>query len=217
MATPAYVQHKSGQASASSLAVAFDSNVTAGSAVIVLLTTTDANNRTYTVSDGNAYTALTRQGTTRPSQIFYYLNHAGGACTVTVTGSGTSSLRVTIVEVSGVTAFDAESGATDTNNVTSHPCAASGALDTAADVFVIAGGGLSSTGGTLTKNANYSLLYSPDQYTMHQYRTSAGAITDDDAAWTSTTARGHCCAIASFKGSGGGGGGGSRKILVGMF
>lgn len=106
----AHVQSTSiGTSGASSRALAFLSNVTAGSAIIVATTSSHAVTN-VTDSQGNTYIEAVPYNSVGMS-IWYCLNAAAGATTVTVTYSGTTSYDALIIhEYSGV----ALTGALDT-------------------------------------------------------------------------------------------------------
>lgn len=89
--------------------LSFDSNVTAGNSVIVTVRQPGQASRTYTCSDGNAYSSddttlrLAHSTLVIIVQLFYYHNHAGGATTVTVQqNSAIDGFDFTMWEVSGL-------------------------------------------------------------------------------------------------------------------
>jgi hypothetical protein len=137
-------------------------------------------------------------GTGRSSGIWYFTNSASGTVSVTIDQSATfSGYSYYWLEI-GPSTFDVSGSDIDTANVTSHHCAASGSLDTAADVIVISGGILNSTPGTATEATGYTLLEKTGNL-LRQYISSSTALTDERGTWTTTTARSHICCSASFK------------------
>jgi hypothetical protein len=88
-------------ASATTIALTFDSDVTAGSCIYVFVVR--AGSVAATCSDGNSYTEFGAQSGNSGGQYqtaFYYDNHAGGATTVTVTFGTSEPYRcMWIVEV----------------------------------------------------------------------------------------------------------------------
>lgn len=107
-AQPAIVQKAKAVSTSgvASLTCAFTSNNTAGNSIVVSCAA--GNNGTITVTDsaGNTYTSAVSvaNSTTFESQIFYAVNIAAGANTITVTPSASVSVAVQIYEVSGLIA-----------------------------------------------------------------------------------------------------------------
>ncbi len=107
--TPAIVQKKNhaSTGSVASLAKAFDTSVTAGNSIVVVCGAGNNGALTVTDSAGNTYTqaVLKANSTTFEAAIFYAVNVAGGAITVTVANAGAAaSLALEIYEVSGLLA-----------------------------------------------------------------------------------------------------------------
>lgn len=94
--------------SASSLALAFSSNVTAGSAIHVGTATFGASGVTFTITDNNggSYTsnldAINDATNTSSMTHAYAANHAAGATTVTATPSSSNDIHLVIREIGGV-------------------------------------------------------------------------------------------------------------------
>ena len=203
----------------------WDSTVTAGSTLIAFLHQPSSDSRTFGVEDDvdGSWTALTAQsrggGGGFVSQIFYITNHTGGTVTVTVTSNANVVKEVHLVEISDST-FDVESSiaglSTDIDGTLGYPCSAdSTVIDTAADVFVIAGvtiaGGNSVDGG----GSGYTNLHTPSSTSATQYKTSASALTNE-RGWVaeSGTNRNYSGAIASFVAAGGGGGATAANFMT---
>ena len=222
MAAPAFIQ-------ASSLTVAAASNtdivlpgVVSGSTLALIITTAN-DSRTYTVSDdvNGAWTkAVESNSTGRRSIMYYFIGSGSGTVTITIDQSSTfQAYSVLAIEI-GPSTLDVTGFVEDATNSGTHYCAASGSLDTAANVLVFSGGQLNSTGGTMTKNASATLLAS-DTTRLMQYRTSDTALTDERSEWTSSTSRATYTVSASFTAGGGGGGfqaawARGSNVLIGM-
>lgn len=107
--TPAIAQkaNHASTGSVASLAKAFTTSVTAGNSIVVVCGAGNNGALTVTDSAGNTYTqaVLKANSTTFEAAIFYAVNVAGGADTVTVTNAGAAaSLALEIYEVSGLLA-----------------------------------------------------------------------------------------------------------------
>lgn len=107
--TPAIVQKTNAVSTGSvaSLAKTFASNNVAGNSIVVVAGCGNGTAMTVADSLGNTYTSAIAapNSTTFAAQIFYAVNIAGGANTVTVTNAGTAaSMAVEIYEVSGLIA-----------------------------------------------------------------------------------------------------------------
>lgn len=153
--TPMMVQHRSSFATASTLALAFSSNVKAGNTIVVCAGTQNTAGTT-TISDnkGNSYSLAgfyTSGGPSVATYCFYALNAAAGATTVTLSG-GNSFIVMMIAEISGVAAFD-------TIGMTS---AASGSVTTV------------STPGVVSNSTEYVLLYAHDWTNYSTWTAPAG-------------------------------------------
>lgn len=184
--------------------------VTAGNALIAFCLRQGATDRTLTVSDdrGNSWAdalAETVSGS-REVQISRALSVAAGDTVITLTASGTTDLGLTVFEVSGLDASPDDAQSTsDAASGTSKVCAAAGAIDTSADVFIVCGAVGTGDLGTVTYPANFTSstlngLPSAAKF-WSAHRVSAGALTDEDADWSHTTDRATLSAIASFKGA----------------
>ena len=102
------VQHNSGyHPTATSLAVAFNSNVTSGNVILVAVSTYDAETlNTPTDTQGNSFTQLVTAGTSGDSVAAIYAATAKscGADTVTCNISASNNIHCHIYEVQGTTA-----------------------------------------------------------------------------------------------------------------
>ena len=187
----------------------FDSNVTAGSTLILTLTNTDTNTRTYSVSDDvdGAWTALTKSILSGvETQIFYKTNHSGGATTVTVSSNFGAVKRVSWLEITASSA-DQDSNYVGAVDATfGYPCSADATvIDTGANVFVVAALALNATGSIDTVTSPWTEMYNDGVRQAHKYRSSDTALTNERGFFAeSGTNRTAISAIASFTGTGGG-------------
>ena len=106
-AIPAIVQKANAKSTGSvaSLAVAFTSGNTGGNSIVVVAGCGNGTAMTVADSAGNTYQSAIAapNSTTFAAQIFYAVNVAGGANTVTVTNAGTAaSMAAEVYEVSGL-------------------------------------------------------------------------------------------------------------------
>ena len=134
------VQHNSGSTgSATSLAVAFNSNVTSGNLILVAVSTYDAETLdTPTDTQGNSFTQLVTAGTSGDSVAAIYAATAksSGADTVTCNISAANNIHCHIYEVQGATATVDQTG-NSTQTATALTVSTS-AQTTNADDFVFA-------------------------------------------------------------------------------
>lgn len=169
VALPATVQKASSTSTGSvaSLAKAFTSNNTAGNSIIVVAGCGNGTAMTVADSAGNTYTSAIAapNSTTFAAQIFYAVNIASGANTVTVTNAGTAaSMAVELYEISGlITQVQSQPGQTSTGTGTGTTATTSAiapstpnalvfagvAIGTAVVTTVAAGSGLTYDSGTL--------------------------------------------------------------------
>lgn len=165
---PAIVQKASGVTGSASktLAIAFSSNTVKGNAIIVSMGMGEVqgSNITLTVTDSqsNIYTqaAWENQGSTLEAAIFYAVNIAGGANTVTITIAGTSStttaIAAEIYEVSGIVASIGALDQTATSGSSSSTTPSTGILQQSVP-NVMAFTAVATGGGTLTAGTNWTL------------------------------------------------------------
>jgi len=104
--------------SASGRTQAFTSNVTAGNAIVVCVSTYNSGTLTVTVTDslGNTYSQAGSYSTNVVNRvsIWYAVNITGGACTVTVTPSASAYMDICVIEYSGVKTSSPVSSTTGT-------------------------------------------------------------------------------------------------------
>ena len=134
------VQHNSGSTgSATSLAVAFNSNVTSGNVILVAVSTYDAETLdTPTDTQGNSFTQLVTAGTSGDSVAAIYAATAKstGADTVTCNISASNNIHCHIYEVQGITTtVDKTGNSTQTGTALT---VSTSAATTNADDFVFA-------------------------------------------------------------------------------
>lgn len=213
MTTPSRVQGATSTGSAvTSLQVTLTA-VAAGNLLVLLIDCNNTADRTFTVADdqGNTWSRAVRirgATNTRICEIWLANNVAAGTTIITVTPSASATLRIFAEEVADIddtVPLDQTGTNEEAAGVTAHYSAASGSIDTAADVICYSVGIHNASAGTLTQGTGWTQLYGTTPYHA-QYRVSAGALTDERGAWTSGTARQSVGAIASFKGAAAGGG-----------
>lgn len=169
--------------------------------------------RTYAVTDaqGNTYTSQTDSGcgtTAHCAQIFADFDVTGAAplqVTITQSGGSFQAYHVQIFEVNcdTICAQDVASFITNASG-TSHPTAATGALDTVANVAIMNGCIYTAGGVTDTAATNYETATGGSSATGKAFEDDiATAFTDENGAWTTTTSVGSVCvsiAVASDSG-----------------
>jgi hypothetical protein len=190
-------------------------NRSAGDLVVVVIQQISGGSNVYTVSDdkGNTYTKACEQvgASSRYVAIYYSVVTTGGApVTASVAATGGISYGFTVVAAtpaaSSTVAADAASNFTDGSAGTTHRCGAVGLIDTAADVFVVAGTATDASDGTTTDPTSFTLRQTIlAQRGFVWTRESAGALTDERGQWSSTSNCDSTGAIASFKTVAGGG------------
>jgi hypothetical protein len=200
------IQHKATAFSGGSGSVTFDSNVTAGSTIVVCVGRNGATDRSFTVSNGvdTFGDVLNQLGSNNLEvQVSRAFNVAGGPMTVTVTASGTTNASIVAFEITETTEGDHDT-VDEGSSSTSHVCA-SPAMSIEAGAFVVmmaqAGGGF----GTLTHPSGYTQVTGVSGSLLIEYREFVGATTND-AAFSGTTSRQAVNCLASFYTPAGGGG-----------
>lgn len=196
--------------------------VSASTASITLLGVTPGNmlvgiinqssvNRSWTFSDDNGDTWNPIVNTATDDESNWIANAEGvdgGDTEITATISvSTGSGELVCAETEPAT-YDTSGTFDDGGTTNSHFCAASTAIDTAANVICFASGaGLSGTmgaSGATTAGTNWTEIYGTDGNAsprIVQYRRSDTALTDERGAWSHTgTARQTRGCIASFAG-----------------
>jgi len=198
------IQNKISPASGTELNITFDSDVVAGSALGVAITQSVSDSRTFSVSDdvNGAWTEIEQlQG--RGSAIFGIVGVSSGTTTVTISVNFSTSFYVQIFEMGGVDTIGSHGNIIESSNVTSHPCTDS-PINTNAEAVILAACSCISLYGTATAASGFTLGVDSGT-TVTQHRVSSSALTNQDAAWTSATARAYKGCIAEFYESGGGG------------
>lgn len=226
-APPAFVELSAQNNGAASSCTIPSFTVTAGNHVVVLVYQSGADSTaTYTVTDdmGGSYTIVGSQSINSGNRIAdwkYDLAHPGGTGTITVTQTGsTASFHCHALEFSGTgVSLDATENFQVSPASNDHFGGDADGIDTAADAFIITGGGTSDGttswdpgacgGGSYTERTGASV--SIPYFTCE----SAGALTDERGPFTSPVAtRTTTNKIASFVSGGGGGGGGGANLLM---
>lgn len=170
--------------------VAFGSNNTVHSAIVVMVRAETSDTATFSLTDtaGNVYTSLPIQHISVPfniwSQLFYCLDVAGGANTVTASAVDSLSAPLTgvtcaIHEISGVTTKDTNAAATGNGLSQS-----SGAISIAQNVEFLFGYEAANqlTGqASVTEGAGWTLAQS-NVIWLTQYR-----VTSSSGSYSSTT------------------------------
>lgn len=143
--------------SVASFALAYPSNVTAGNRLVAVLGSPVGGLTSYSVSD-SLNGAWTSQASLFAGggafAVFDFTNTLGGACTVTMTPSGSAACRLTLFELNGA-------GAPDVNSSRSAPASTSpSTLQTAglanSGEFIVCGAATSAGGTTWTAGAGYT-------------------------------------------------------------
>jgi hypothetical protein len=179
--------------------------------------------RTYTASDdrSNAWAEAVAIATSFVSSLWYGKNTAAGDTQITIAASLSATYRFFVQEVSGADTtapLDQTSSQTAEGSTNNHTSSASASvIDTAADVIVCCVGSVSSSGvSATTAGGSYTKITSAVVTFLAQYWVSAGALTNEQGAWSHTgTARAGRSVIASFKGATGGGGNRRRRFFLG--
>jgi hypothetical protein len=168
------VQSKStNQSSGGSLALAFNSSITSGNAIIVAVLC-GSDPATPTISDGvNTYTALSEVSLTNSSSVslrlFYALGVASGATTVTATAGSGNVLSIAIHEYSGIVGYDTSVSNTGATGNTQP--AGSITTSVATELLFAATAVVISSGGMLAQNAD-----SGDGFTKEQTSPSGSVV-----------------------------------------
>ena len=142
-----------GSASASTIAAAPSSNLTAGNAIIAVVANHASAIQTVSSISGGGGSSWAKAvaqtgGTTRDIEIWYSTGVTGGSApTITVTFSAATFAAVTFVEVSGLSSTPLDKTATDTSSGSPGDAGTTTAL-TAANEFVIAGWNVLGAGPT---------------------------------------------------------------------
>jgi len=206
-------QFKVGQGSGtqSGAAVTFDTNVTAGSLLLMAVSTYQSGGLTLTVSDnnGNSWVEIddNNYDGNDVAGFAYALNANSGSTTVTVTTSGVSDYHsIVIVEVSGIET----TGALDqsnTNTATSASWDSGNIPTTQADEYLFGAFAHDNGNRTLTEDGAWTLIFeeqngSTDMPISVGERIVSSTLTESYSG-TIAVSSPYWAGIASFKGTGG--------------
>src|SRR5580704_7956669 len=201
------VQHTSvdeGIASKSSASLAFPSNNTVGNWIGVGIRVGEPN-ETITVRDskGNTYhsaTQINQTGDGDTLAIFYAENIAAGANTVTVSVSTADTLRLAILEFSGVASSGSIDQATASQGSNASPN--SGSITTAASGDLLLGAIMTADGETVTAGSGFQIVESvpaaPNTKLIMEYQVQASSGSTSSSAKLSS-ADPWAAGIAAFK------------------
>ena len=165
------------------------SSVTAGNSLAVLVTKTLTDARTFQCSDSlnGSWTNFSGQTTSYNSAAGYFLNSAGGACTVTVSlVSGTSTWAASIYETNCDALDQAINLEARASNATSHP-AWDPAVDFSADAIGFVAG-IHNASATPSAATDWTGDYVASA-AIHMSRVFTTADTGESATWSSSTSR----------------------------
>jgi hypothetical protein len=195
------------------------SSVTAGNLLVISIAKPVTTLRTFSVTDDRSGiwtpAAQNDANSGRQAEIWYSVNHPGGATTVTVSvNSGTTSCDVCLIEVAGaaisspVDDFDSFDNLTSTN--TFYQANTTG-FNTTTDSIIFAVQALNGSVTTITADGTYTLLNSATTAFgagafLHHYRITTTALTDHrpTVTTTGTTRQGPGACAAFVVGSSGG-------------
>ena len=150
-----FLQGKTGTV-ASGSTVSFNSNTTANSLLIVVMSDTTATNSSFALTDStdqnNTWTVLTSAGQYPTLSIAYALSTKGGSTdTIKITRPGGGTVNYSIGEYSGVTTFRAATPFAQNGNGTLSPLKTTSLSTTTGDLLLLVGGFLSANNdGPLT-------------------------------------------------------------------
>lgn len=235
----AHVQDSSAVVTASgnpeTASVAFGSNVTAGSMLVVFIAQFTSSVRTYTISDNvvgsTGWTKAKGIASSQEAEVWYRANHTGGSVTISVTHGLSSTVFVAgAAEFSGLGAtvtVDASDSLAEGSNLNSHTCSTSG-ITSANSVVAACSGVLGAIGTECNPGTGYAEVTSGfvNNSSCFQWKLFPSGCTSETGAWASTgTARqgrsviallsGVSLQSASVTGAGGGVAGGAAVALRG--
>lgn len=205
MAIPTSVATGSGSGSVSTTGVLSDITVAVGDVVVLRVSETDGNGRSVTPSDSLGHTWTLRQTALNSRKVFIYTTTVTTAGTMTITTAWNLaatwlSFANAIRDSDGAAAFDA--GDQFTQTATSCFAAPSTAIDTAANVIVLAVYAINPA-RTWTVGIGYASDSSGAGY-LFQSRSSALALVDERAPAThNSSPLASAAAVISIKGSSG--------------
>ena len=166
-----------------STTLAFTSDVTAGGMLAVAVRTGSATAQTYTVSDtlGNTYTEAFNGAVQSDHTValHYTRSSTGGANTITITQTSSATIRLIIMEFSGVAATAYADGTPAVTDSTASTTATSPSITTSFDNSMILGVFTVVNGNTMTEGSGYTKIDEVDVKLATEYKlmTTAGATT----------------------------------------
>jgi hypothetical protein len=213
---PAHVQttYATADTTATTIAVAFASNVTAGNLLIVTAAWADGgtgNAPTITDTRGNTYTAAGSAHFDTPNgqgqHTYYVPSTTAGANTVTATfGTTTTYRRIEVTEVSGcatTSPVDAVSKFIGTSTTAANSVTSGSATTTTAGCYIYGAFQRDGTTVTITSGTGFTQrLNLTDVDIEDMTQASAGSVA---ATWTSSAATTYLATMVAFKPAGGGG------------
>lgn len=182
--------------------------ITAGSAIAVCRGGAISATRDITMSDDvdGTYTVGAKSSTsTRGAGTFYILDHTGGDTVVTASTSFSASYYFQVSEVAGADTFDAADANLDTDDKTSHVASTTG-INTAANCIVFLAVGVNAGTTFDLTTGGFTETFDVPNFAAFGYKTSASALTGEQGAYTTGTARDTFASVMSLSNSGGGGG-----------
>lgn len=182
--------------------------------VAIFHQTNSASDPGYTVSDdqGNTWglvAELGNLGFDKRVELWKTTGSLAAASTVVSVSwpAGTRSIELSVFRADEALTLDQSDSFEETTNVTTANLAASGNIDTAADVLVFGGCTRNANVGAHTGKVGWTAGPNTDRGYYSHYISSASALTNERGEVSSTgTARLSVGVIASFTGAGGGGG-----------
>lgn len=193
--------------SGTTVSKAFTLNVQAGSLLIAVASKPVTTLRTWSVADqaSRAFSLAkdNAANSDRLTGIWYYPNHPGGATTLTLTASGTTSLDFCIIEYTGAALSSVLGGTSEFDNGTAatHYAAATTGFSPEAGALIVAAFTTNGTVTTIAAGGGYNeLLAKPSVAAgaaLHSYLITSGALTNERPSMTTTgtnRAGPACCA-----------------------
>lgn len=205
MTTPSLGQKVAAQTVAAAFVDVVLPNVQAGSSIVVC-TRTSANNRASSVTDdvnGSVYTKI-QAFTTGPDEtsMLYAVDVLPGTTTVTISYTSAISFRYSVYEILDAREFDSSDFVMNQVNHTDHRSSTLG-LDTSAEVAIVMTGCHNAEGDTVTPEPEYTVDMYPFNSDFSAYKFSAGALSNQQGTWTSSTARQSTGIILALRDTGG--------------
>lgn len=204
MAAPTHVTFSGASGAATTTVAVTILGVTSGHSLIGGIGVTAAATPVLTITDDRSNTWVSndvKNTATRTAQIGHCVSAAAGDTVITATSDTSTGFFFGVSQVNfGGTTCTLDVTGTDSNAAaTTHNCATSGNIDTTTDVYVMAVGASGTSYGGGTPASGFTELFdSAGRYI--QYESTATALTDDRAAFTSVSAVNSGCCVASFKG-----------------